>query len=247
MSLPADICLTVQLSMNLMGFGLAGLARRFLVYPSFCIWPRSLVTVALNQSLHNGTYSAVIDYDSQVTIKNSQLNLADDSPTVLGPFKRLYSMSRYKFFLLAFACMFVWFWFPEHIVSAVSLFNWLAWIAPNNFTLTAITGLKKGLGFNPIPTFDWNIATYHVDPLIVPFHVTANMFAGALLGGLVLVAIYWTNAYNTGYLPINTNNMFANNASEYNVSAILDERGLLDTEKYLSYSPVYITAASIVY
>lgn len=180
-------------------------------------------------------------------IEHSELSLADDSPTVPGPFKRLYSMSRYNFFLLAFACMFVWFWFPEHIVSAVSLFNWLAWIAPNNFTLTAITGLKKGLGFNPIPTFDWNIATYHVDPLIVPFHVTANMFVGALLGGLVLVAIYWTNAYNTGYLPINTNNMFANNASEYNVSAILDERGLLDTEKYLSYSPVYITAASIVY
>lgn len=43
--------------MNLLGFGLAGLARRFLVYPSFCIWPRSLATIALNQSLHNGKSS----------------------------------------------------------------------------------------------------------------------------------------------------------------------------------------------
>ncbi|KAL4784292.1 OPT oligopeptide transporter protein-domain-containing protein [Aspergillus varians] len=214
----------VSLSMNLMGFGLAGMARRFLVYPSFCIWPRSLVTVALNQSLHE-----------------------DESVAVPGPFKRLYGMSRYKFFLLAFACMFVWFWFPEHIVSAVSLFNWLAWIAPDNFTLTAITGLKKGMGFNPLPTFDWNVVTHNLDPLVVPFHVTFNFFIGVLLGALVLAAIYWTNTYNTGYLPINTNTMFTNNGSQYNVSAILNEKGLLDTEKYLAYSPVYIAASSVTY
>lgn len=44
----------LALSTNLMGFGLAGLCRRFLVYPAFCLWPASLVTIALNSSLHNG-------------------------------------------------------------------------------------------------------------------------------------------------------------------------------------------------
>ncbi|KAL4905496.1 hypothetical protein BDW74DRAFT_167723 [Aspergillus multicolor] len=214
----------VSLSMNLMGYGLAGLARRFLVYPSFCIWPRSLVTVALNQSLHE-----------------------DQSEAVPGPFKRLYNMSRYKFFLIAFVSMFVWFWFPDYLVTAVSLFNWLAWIAPENFTLTAVTGLQKGLGFNPLPTFDWNIITYNVDPLVVPFHVTFNMFLGVLMGAIVLIGLYWTNTYHTGYLPINTNTMFTNNGSQYDVSAILNDKGLLDTEKYLAYSPVYIAASSIVY
>ncbi|KAM5344246.1 hypothetical protein ACJ41O_012783 [Fusarium nematophilum] len=217
-----QIC--IALSMNLMGFGLAGLARRFLVYPSFCIWPRSLATVALNQSLHN-----------------------EENSAVPGPFKRLYSMSRYKFFMLSFGIMFVWFWFPEHIVSAVSLFNWLAWIAPQNFTLTAITGLRKGLGFNPLPTMDWNIVTYNVEPLLVPFHVTFNMFIGAVLGGITIIAMYWSNTYYTGYLPINTNTMFAHNATRYNVSAILDENGLLDEAKYQAYSPVYIAASSITY
>lgn len=156
-------------------------------------------------------------------------------------------MSRYKFFLLSFGAMFVWFWFPEHIVSATSLFNWLAWIAPENFTLTAITGLKKGLGFNPFPTMDWNIVTYNVEPLLVPFHVTINMFIGALLGGVAIVAMNWSNTYYTGYLPINTNTMFDHNATKYNVSAILDENGLLDEEKYQAYSPVYIAASSITY
>ncbi|CZS81346.1 unnamed protein product [Fusarium graminearum] len=218
-----QICLS--LSMNLLGFGLAGLVRRFLVYPSFCIWPRSLATVALNQSLHNESGNS----------------------SVLGPFKKIYSMTRYRFFMLSFAAMFVWFWFPDLIVSALSLFNWLAWISPNNFNLAAITGVSKGLGFNPLPTFDWNIATYYIDPLLVPFHVTFNMFLGAVLGGITIIAMYWNNTYNTGYLPINTNTMFDNTGAKYNVSSILDDRGLLDVEKYQAYSQVHIAASSVTY
>ncbi|PHH92148.1 hypothetical protein CDD83_8716 [Cordyceps sp. RAO-2017] len=216
--------ITLALSMNLMGFGLAGLARRFLVYPSFCIWPRSLATVALNQSLHN-----------------------EDNPQVQGPFRRLYGISRYRFFLLAFGAMFFWFWVPNYFLSAVSLFNWLAWISPTNFNLTAITGLRKGLGFNPFPTMDWNVVTHNVEPLLVPPHVTLNMCLGALLGGVTIVAMYWSNTFYTGYLPINTNTMFAHNATTYNVSAILDENGILDEAKYQAYSPVYIAASSVTY
>ncbi|RTE84970.1 hypothetical protein BHE90_000470 [Fusarium euwallaceae] len=217
-----QVCLA--LSMNLLGFGLAGLARRFLVYPSYCIWPRSLATVALNQSLHN-----------------------ESNTVARGPFNRKYSMTRYKFFLMSFGAMFVWFWFPEHIASALSLFNWLAWIAPDNFTLAAITGVKKGLGLNPLPTFDWNVATYNVDPLLVPFHVTFNMFIGCVLGGITIAAMYWTNTFNTGYLPINTNTMFDHTGSKYNVSSILDENGLLDESKYQAYSQVYIAASSVTF
>ncbi|KAM0426479.1 hypothetical protein ACHAPT_008170 [Fusarium lateritium] len=217
-----QVCLS--LSMNLMGFGLAGLTRRFLVYPSFCIWPRSLATIALNQSLHNET-----------------------NTVTRGPFNRQYGMTRYKFFLMSSGAMFVWFWFPEHFASALSLFNWLAWIAPDNFNLAAITGIRKGLGVNPFPTFDWNIATYYVDPLLVPFHVTFNMFLGCALGGITIAGMYWTNAFNTGYLPINTNTMFDHTGAKYNVSSILDERGLLDESKYQAYSMVYIAASSITF
>jgi hypothetical protein len=38
----------IALSTNFIGYGLAGLCRRFLVYPSYCVWPASLVTIALN-------------------------------------------------------------------------------------------------------------------------------------------------------------------------------------------------------
>ncbi|KAJ5197519.1 OPT oligopeptide transporter [Penicillium cf. viridicatum] len=212
----------LALSTNFMGFGLAGLCRRFLVYPSFCIWPRSLVTIALNSSLYN-----------------------EENHSVLGPFRTTYNVSRSKLFLIAFALMFVWFWFPDYIFSSLSTFNWIAWIAPKNFHLTAITGIHKGLGFNPIPTFDWNIVTHVLDPLIVPFHVTINTFFGVLLGGIVIIGMYWTNAYHTGYLPINTNSMFNHYGKSFNVSMILDNRGWLDETKYQAYSPVYLAASSL--
>ncbi|CAG8213228.1 unnamed protein product [Penicillium olsonii] len=212
----------LALSTNFMGFGLAGLCRRFLVYPSFCIWPRSLVTIALNSSLHN-----------------------EENHSVIGPFRNIYTISRSRFFMAAFFAMFVWFWFPDYIFGALSTFNWIAWIAPLNFNLTAITGIKKGLGFNPLPTFDWNIVTHVLDPLIVPYMVTINTFFGVLLGGIVIIGMYWTNAYNTAYLPINTNSMFNHYAKSFNVSMVLDDRGWLDETKYQAYSPVYLAASSL--
>lgn len=107
---------------NFIGYGLAGLTRRFLVYPSYCVWPASLVTIALNTSLHE-----------------------DDHSTVMGPFKKQWSMSRYKFFLITFIGMFVYFWFPNYIFTVLSYFSWMTWIAPNNRDLNILTGFNNGM------------------------------------------------------------------------------------------------------
>ena len=67
--------------------------------------------------------------------------------------------------------MFVYFWFPNYIFQALSIFNWMNWIAPDNVNLAAITGFNTGLGINPLPTFDWNILLYDdTDPLMVPLY-----------------------------------------------------------------------------
>lgn len=108
---------------NFIGYGLAGLTRKFLVYPSYCVWPVSLVTIALNTALHR-----------------------EEGHAVPGPFKRLWSISRYNFFLVAFAAMFVYFWFPNYIFGALSYFTWMTWISPNNRELNVLTGMKNGLG-----------------------------------------------------------------------------------------------------
>lgn len=74
----------IGLGTNFVGYGMAGITRRFLVYPSSCVWPASLVTIALNQSFHEESGGAIP-----------------------GPFKRMYHWSRLKLFYVAFLAMFL--------------------------------------------------------------------------------------------------------------------------------------------
>ncbi|KAH6900541.1 OPT oligopeptide transporter protein-domain-containing protein [Thelonectria olida] len=215
--------ITIALSTNFIGYGLAGLCRRFLVYPSYCVWPASLVTIALNTAFHN-----------------------DGNIPVAGPFRKLWQWSRLKFFAFAFALMFFYFWVPNYLFAALSFFSWMTWIAPTNVNLSLITGGLTGMALNPLPTWDWNILTTYVDPLMVPFFSTLNFFVGGFVTFFIVVAIYYTNTYNTAYLPINSNRVWDHFAHHYNVSAILDERGILDGSKYEAYSPPFLSAACIV-
>lgn len=81
------------------------------------------MTIALNSALHN-----------------------ESNLTVPGPFKKLYSMSRYKFFLWSFGAMFIYFWFPNYLFETLTFFSWMTWIAPENHTLEILAGFKNGLG-----------------------------------------------------------------------------------------------------
>ncbi|RDW75850.1 putative opt oligopeptide transporter [Coleophoma crateriformis] len=213
----------IALATNFIGYGLAGICRRFLVYPSYCVWPASLVTIALNSAFHT-----------------------EHNIPVAGPFKKIFTMSRLKFFVVAFAAMFFYFWFPNYLFQALSLFSWMTWIAPNNVNLAAITGSSSGLGLNPLPTFDWNLLLWdEQDPLMVPFFNTINKFAGMFFGMFLIIGMWYTNAYNTAYLPINSNRVFDNTGSHYNVSLAINSKGLFDASKYESYSPAYLAAGNL--
>ncbi|KAI4740640.1 OPT-domain-containing protein [Aureobasidium sp. EXF-12298] len=215
--------LVIAMGTNFIGFGLAGICRRFLVYPAYCVWPTSLVTMALNNSFHDPS-----------------------NPSVMGPFKKVFTMSRLKFFVLTFTAMFFYFWFPNFIFGALSTFNWINWIAPNNLNLSTVTGMNNGLGFNPFPTFDWNILLWdQMDPLMVPFFNTINRFAGLVISAFAVLGVWYSNTFNTGYLPINSNKVFDHYGKFYNVTRTLDHRGMFDAAKYTAYSPAYLSAANL--
>ncbi|EON97382.1 putative opt oligopeptide transporter protein [Phaeoacremonium minimum UCRPA7] len=217
--------LLIALSTNFIGYGLAGLCRRFLVYPAYCVWPTSLVTIALNSAFHDS---------------------ASETAVVLGPLKSIWRMPRLKFFAWAFGLMFVYFWLPNYLFAALSYFSWMTWLAPNNRDLATITGGTTGLGLNPLPSLDWNILTFNVDPLMVPFFSTFNFFIGAFFSMFVIIAIYYSNAFNSAYLPINSNRPFDHFGLPYNVSSIIDDKGIFDGAKYEAYSPPFLSAGNIV-
>ena len=75
------------------GIGMAGILRRFLIYPTAAIWPKVLPTLALNRTLVMGEKKG---------------------ENIHG-----WTISRYKFFMASFGLMFVWFWIPNKMFTAL--------------------------------------------------------------------------------------------------------------------------------
>ena len=209
------------LSTQLMGLGFSGLLRRFVVYPIEALWPSILPTLALNRALLVGE---------------------GKRETIHG-----WSISRYKFFFIVFAAMFVYFWLPDFIFPALSFFAWMTWIAPNNFNLNMITGNQLGLGFNPISTFDWNVLNTYSQPLAYPFFATAQQFMGTFLAGLIIIAVWYSNTSYTAFLPPNSSGIFDNTGAPYNITRVVNpNNGFLIESEYQAYSPAFYSAGNLV-
>ncbi|KAJ7106285.1 OPT oligopeptide transporter protein-domain-containing protein, partial [Mycena epipterygia] len=217
----------VALSTNLIGYGLAGLTRRFIVYPAHAIW--------------YAPHSCIIKYDIlKQTINRPAFHLNTKATVVNG-----WRVSRLRWFFYCFGIMFCYYWLPDFMFQALSSFNWMTWISPKNVNLAVITG-NFGLGLNPLPTLDWNQITVIVDPLISPFFVSPRCAGMLTLFTLpVIAAIWYTNTWNTGYLPINTNTVF-DTASFYNVTAVIGTNTLFNQTLYEEYSPAYLSASYAV-
>ncbi|KAG2734613.1 hypothetical protein G9P44_002619 [Scheffersomyces stipitis] len=206
------------LSNNFLGFGFAGIMRKFTVYPVEALWPTLLPTIALNKAL-----------------------MIPEKREIINGWK----ISKYYFFFITFACSFFYFWLPNYLFAALSTFNWMTWIKPNNFNLAMITGSNVGLGFNPIPTFDWNIIDSN-SALILPFYTQLLQYIGSIIAFFAIVGVFWTNYKWTGFLPLNSNALFTNTGKRYAVTAVLNERSLLDEKKYQEYGPPFYSAANLV-
>ena len=145
--------------------------------------------------------------------------------------------------MYCFGAMFVYSWFPSYLIQAMSYFNWMTWIAPDNVNLAAVTGSVGGLGLNPFPTWDWSQLTTGGDPLVNPFYTVLNVFLGTFVTAPIVLAIWYTNTWNTAYIPINDNHIWDNTGSPYEALRVIDDdTTLFNEEGYKAYSPTYLSA-----
>lgn len=137
-AIPYGYQILLCIGTQVMGFSLGGLLRQFVVWPSSMVWPGALVNAALFNTLHKS----------------------------YGKRERGH-MSRERFFLLAFVGSAVYYWLPGYLFTALSVFNWVCWIAPNNVPVNVLFGTNTGLGMG-IFTFDWAMIGYIGSPLVTP-------------------------------------------------------------------------------
>ncbi|KAK7055277.1 OPT oligopeptide transporter [Favolaschia claudopus] len=212
--LPYSYQILLILGTQIFGFSLGGMLRQYVVWPSSMIWPSALVNSALFNTLH----------------KN------------YGKRDRGH-MTRERFFLIACACSFVWYWFPGYLFTALSVFNWICWIAPNNVKVNAVFGSLSGMGMSVI-TFDWSMISFIGSPLVTPWWSEMNTIASVIICFWFIVPIlYFKNVFLTAYLPLSAFVSFDNTGMPYNISAVIGADGQFDSELYAAYSPMFMTAA----
>ncbi|KAK9236835.1 OPT oligopeptide transporter protein-domain-containing protein [Lipomyces kononenkoae] len=209
----------LNFSTQFMGFGLAGILRRWVVFPTKAVWPSLLPTLMLNRTLL----------------------LPETGRAAHG-----WTITKYKFFFICLGVSFLYFFIPGYVFTGLSTFNWMTWIAPHNKVLAIVTGSSLGLGFNPWTSWDWAVINYS-NPLATPFFSAFNRYIGMVFAGLLILALYWKNYKWTGYLPINSNATWNNVGTAFNASKIVNDKLELDLEKYRAYSPPFISLGYVVF
>ncbi|KAI9572533.1 OPT oligopeptide transporter protein-domain-containing protein [Boletus coccyginus] len=201
-------------SLSYQWFLTGGIARRFLVSPANMIWPTTLVTCALFNTLHSQQYAGC---------------------NLLG------GMSRERFFLYASTGSFVWYFFPGYLFQALSYFSWVTWIWPENAVIAQLFGYVHGMGMSVI-TFDWSQIAYTGSPLATPWWAAVNILIGfVVFFWIVTPILYFTNTWMSLYMPILSRHVFDNTMQPYNVTRILTPDLTLNMEAYESYSPLYMS------
>ncbi|KAF9010131.1 oligopeptide transporter [Cyathus striatus] len=175
------------------GYGLVGLLRPVTVYPSEMVYWLNLPTVSVFQALH---------YDA-------------------GGANR----KRVKLFWIAFAAMFCYEVIPSYIfplLNGVSIFC-LASQRASPSTVDLFTNLfggsdgNEGLGLLSF-SFDWQyIGSYYMS---VPLVQQANSWLGLSLCYIIIMVIYYSNAWNSKAFPMLSTSIFSSNGSIYHQSAV---------------------------
>ncbi|KAF2502770.1 small oligopeptide transporter [Lophium mytilinum] len=208
--------LLFTLSSQLIGIALAGMFRRFLVFPSAMLWPNQFANSSLFYALHDQSKS--------------------NPATTNG-----WLISRYRWFMYVVAGSFAYYWFPGVLWQGLSVFSFVTWIRPNNVILNQLFGGFTGLSLIPL-TFDWTyVSAYLLDPLLSPAHSLANTLVGLIIFVIITaIGISYSGALYSDYLPINTSTTFDNTGNTYNVSRILGADFKFDAAKYKEYSPMFL-------
>jgi len=203
--------LLLALSSQVIGFSFAGLVRQFLVWPSSMIWPGALVSAAVFNTLHQNYGKSEGRH-----------------------------MSRQKFFVVVTLGAAAYYWLPGYLFTALSVFNWVCWIAPQNVVVNSLFGYSTGFGMSLL-TFDWAMIGYIGNPLVTPWWAEFNTMASFILFFWILSPILWAkNVFYSQFLPVYSYLSFDRFGQEYDPTLILTN-GEFDLEKYEAYSPMYIS------
>ncbi|KAG9448542.1 hypothetical protein H6P81_008507 [Aristolochia fimbriata] len=198
---------------QMLGYGWAGIFRKYLVDSPYMWWPSNLVQVSLFRALH----------DADARPKGGQ--------------------TRLQFFLIALACGFAYYIVPNYFFPSISALSIVCWIWKRSVTAQQIGSGYSGLGIGSFGLDWSAIAGFTGSPLATPAFAIFNIMGGFFLIIYVLLPItYWSNAYEAKKFPIFTSSVFDIDGNTYNTTRVIEPKSFsLDLDAYNDYSKIYLS------
>ncbi|KAK2658575.1 hypothetical protein Ddye_005108 [Dipteronia dyeriana] len=207
--LPAFI---VMITTQVLGFGWAGIFRKYLVEPGEMWWPSNLVQVSLFRALH----------DKDKRLKGE--------------------MSRNQYFLLVLICSFAYYVLPGYLFGILTSISWVCWLAPKSVLIQQLGSGMQGLGIGSIGIDWSTISAYLGSPLASPWFATANVAVGYCLVMYVITPLsYWLNFYKAKNFPVFSEDLFMTNGQGYDILSIVDSKFHLDRNVYAKNGPINLS------
>ncbi|KAK3835457.1 MAG: OPT family small oligopeptide transporter [Linnemannia gamsii] len=203
--------LLLILTTQLVGYGMAGILRRYLVYPAAMIWPSNLATVALFNTLH----------------RREELTPGQ--------------WTRQKFFAACAIGSFLYYWIPAYIFPAITTLTLLCYIQPSNVVLSQLTGSQGlGMGvlsldWNTITAF---LGSPLITPWWAQVNI---MLGFILFAWIMVPTAYYLDIWNAKTYPILSSKLFTTEGYYYDTLSILTPAKTLDEPMYKAYGPLRIT------
>ncbi|KAK4850003.1 hypothetical protein QYF36_002952 [Acer negundo] len=198
---------------QLLGYGWAGLFRKYLVDSPYMWWPTNLVQVSLFRALHE----------------------KENRPKG--------GLSRLQFFLMVFISSFAYYVIPGYLFPSLSALSFVCWIWKDSITANQIGAGLNGLGVGSFGLDWSTVAGFLGSPLATPLFAIVNVLAGFALLLYVLVPIsYWNNAYDAKKFPIFSSHTFDSTGQPYNITRILNTKAFdINRDAYNGYSKLHLT------
>jgi OPT family oligopeptide transporter len=205
--------LLLSLTTQMLGYGWAGLFRRFLVDSPYMWWPSNLVQVSLFRALH----------EKERRPKGG--------------------LTRLQFFFMVFVGSFAYYIFPSYLFPTIASLSVACWIWKDSITAQQIGSGLHGLGIGSFGFDWSTVAGFLGSPLATPGFAIINILVGFFLTVYVMIpAAYWSNSYEAKKFPIFSSHVFDSTGQPYNLTRILNEKTFtLDRAGYDGYSKLYLS------
>ncbi|XP_021763627.1 oligopeptide transporter 6-like [Chenopodium quinoa] len=202
----------VMLTTQLLGFGWAGLFRKYLVEPAEMWWPANLVQVSIFRALH------------------------EKEPRAKG------GISRTQAFLIILSCAAAYCVLPTYLFIMTTSFSWLCWFAPKSVLVNQLGSGTQALGIGSFAIDWTTISSYLGSPLASPWFATANVAAGFIIIMYAIIPFcYWFDVLKAKNFPIFSQSLFMVNGTKYDIKSIVSPHFTLDKAAYATNGPLYLS------